>query len=264
MLVNLATPDSPPEPQLADLPPLGELKRAYDEDGFVHVPCLFSPSEISRFVNAADALLARETHGGVKHAYDASFSQVKVPASKDDTLRELTVDPRLALLAGVLSEMPRIRVYLDRILYKREGAGPTRAHVDAPFLSFDDPRALACWIALTDTNAENGALSYYVGSHHDRLTDKSRDPDGSISAHDPSLNAQLLRSVPARAGDVVFHNVHTIHLAAANITPETRRAYTIQYMPDGAAFAGETPEFVADFALAQGAPLDLPCFPRVL
>lgn len=261
---NVASPDSPPEPRLADLPPLAALKRAYDEDGFVHVPGLFSTSEISRFVQAADALVAKEAQGGVKHAYDASFSQVKLPASKDDTLRELTVDPRLALLAGVLSEMPRIRVFLDRILYKQAGGSPTKAHVDAPFLCFEDPRSLACWIALTDTTAENGALSYYVGSHRRPLTDKSLEPDGSISAHDPSLNARLLRSLPARAGDVVFHNAHTIHLAGANNTPETRRAYTIQYMPDGAAFNGITPNFFADYAPAQGAPLDMPCFPRVL
>jgi len=262
MQVNVAGPDSPPEPQLAGLPPVAALKHAYDEDGFVHVPGLFSTSEISRFVQAADALLAKEARGGVKYAYDASFSQVKLPASKDDTLRELTVDPRLALLAGLLSETPRIRVFLDRIIYKRAGAGPTKAHVDAPFLSFDDPRSLACWIALTDTTVENGALAYYVGSHHGRLTDKSREPDGSISAHDPSLNARLLRSLPARAGDVVFHNVHTIHLAGANNTPETRRAYAIQYMPDGVAFNGNTQDFFAD--CAPGAPLDMPCFPRVL
>jgi phytanoyl-CoA hydroxylase len=189
---------------------------------------------------------------------------VKLPASKDDTLRELTLDPRLALLAGVLSEMPRIRVFLDRILYKQAGGSPTKAHIDAPFLCFEDPRSLACWIALADTTAENGALAYYVGSHRRPLTDKSLEPDGTISAHDPSLNAGLLRSLPARAGDVVFHNARTIHLAGANNTPETRRAYTIQYMPDGVAFNGITPNFLADCAPAQGAPLDMPCFPRVL
>ena len=47
--------------------------------------------------------------------------------------------------------------------------------------------------------------------------------------------------VPAiiKAGSCTFHNGLTVHAAGVNMTPNTRKAMTCAYMPDGSKFNGK-------------------------
>ncbi len=54
-----------------------------------------------------------------------------------------------------------IRIWHDQVLIKRPWPNLTLWHLDTPFWSFSDRRALSIWVALDDATLENGCL-YFI------------------------------------------------------------------------------------------------------
>jgi ectoine hydroxylase-related dioxygenase (phytanoyl-CoA dioxygenase family) len=85
-------------------------------------------------------------------------------------------------------------------------------------------------VALTDATLENGCPWVVPGVH--RL--------GTLSHEVTRLGLRCLNepegaiAVPARKGDIVVFSSLTPHRTGANLTAETRKAYIVQYAPDGA------------------------------
>jgi ectoine hydroxylase-related dioxygenase (phytanoyl-CoA dioxygenase family) len=111
---------------------------------------------------------------------------------------------------------------------------------------------------------QNGALEYLVGSHHRGLARLVHlDQPDDLLRDFPALRQFPSRRVEARAGDVVFHHCHVVHRADANRTDRPRRAYSIQFMPDGALYNGWLHPFMEQYGPTAGQALDYECFPLV-
>lgn len=151
------------------------------------------------------------------------------------------LDERIGKMASQLSGADGIRIWHDQALIKRPWANPTAWHLDTPFWSFSDRRAISIWIALDDATLENGCLFFLPGSHRvtsfDRIT-IGRNMDGIFDVY-PQLKNSKTVAAPMKAGSCSFHNGLTVHGANANMTPGFRRAMTCAYMPDGNTFNGE-------------------------
>jgi phytanoyl-CoA hydroxylase len=125
-------------------------------------------------------------------------------------------------------------------LIKRPWANPTSWHLDTPFWSFSDRRALSIWVALDDATPENGCLYFIPGSYHATGFENpgiGKNMD-SIFQFYPQFIKSASVGVPMKAGSCSFHNGLTIHGAGANMTGGFRRAMTCAYMSDGATFNG--------------------------
>jgi phytanoyl-CoA hydroxylase len=157
-----------------------------------------------------------------------------------EEVKKLMFDPKIGEMAATLADVDGIRIWHDQALFKKPWANPTSWHLDTPFWSFTDRKALSIWIALDDTTLENGCLFFIPGSHKE--TDFENPGIGknmdSIFGMYPQFVTATTVAVPMKAGSCSFHNGLTIHGAHANMTAGSRRAMTCAYMPDGNVYNG--------------------------
>jgi ectoine hydroxylase-related dioxygenase (phytanoyl-CoA dioxygenase family) len=155
-------------------------------------------------------------------------------------------------MAAQLSGADGIRPWHDQALIKKPWANPTTLHLDTPYWSFSDKRALSIWIALDDATLENGCLFFLPGTHKKtnlKVAGIGKN-NGDIFKQYPELKQNKSHAAPMKAGSCSFHNGLTIHGAHANMTPGYRRAMTCAFMPDGSTFNG-TQNILSDEQMAQ-------------
>ena len=99
----------------------------------------------------------------------------------------------------------------------------------AYWIELPDKRALSCWVALDNTNVDNGCMWYIPGSHlkplrpHQQINDS-----GALQC---AANEEEGVPVPLSVGSVVIHHGATVHYSRGNNTKFRRRAFIINYRP---------------------------------
>lgn len=172
--------------------------------------------------------------------YSKVFDQMINLWQTNEKVRKLMLDPGIGAMAAALAGVDGIRIWHDQALIKKPWANPTSWHLDTPFWSFSDRRALSIWVALDDATLENGCLFFIPGSHKETSFDNpgiGKNMDAIFNNY-PSFRTSRSVAAPMKAGSCSFHNGLTIHGAHANMTPGLRRAMTCAYMPDGNTFNG--------------------------
>lgn len=168
------------------------------------------------------------------------FDQLLNLWQTNDEVKDIMLDPRIGKMVATLAGVEGIRIWHDQALIKRPWANPTSWHLDTPFWSFSDRRALSIWVALDDVTLENGCLFFIPGSHQKttfQKTEIGKNIGGIFEAY-PEFKSSASQPVVIKAGSCSFHNGLTIHGAHANMTPGFRRAMTCAYMPDGSTYNG--------------------------
>lgn len=178
----------------------------------------------------------------------------------NEQVKELMCNPKIGEMAARLAEVDSIRIWHDQALIKKPWANATSWHLDTPFWSFSDRRALSIWVALDDATLENGCLFFIPGSHKETGFENpgiGRNMDSIFSFY-PNFKGAKSVAAPMKAGSCSFHNGLTIHGAHANMTSGARRAMTCAYMPGGNVYNG-IPNILPEAYLSQlkvGDPLD--------
>lgn len=245
-----------------------EVER-YRRDGFLLMPDFLDAGELEDWRAATErgvaARLAQDD--GLSNAdsdgyYKQVFAQVSGLIRVEPRMADLLLDPRLGAIAAALSGAERVRLWNDQALLKPPWGNPTAWHLDAPYWSFDDRRALTVWVALDDATLENGCLWYLPGTHLDAGFDAFDLGSNLGGIFDTYPDWRERPSAPAvlPAGGAVWHNGLIAHGAGANMTPGSRRAMTCAYMPEGVTYNGKRDEFVYTeeqaAAMTVGQPLD--------
>lgn len=226
----------------------------YRHDGFLVIENFLSAEELEFWRTALnDAVEKRngnkmpdrkEVYGKGdaedKSYYDNVFDQLINLWVDNDKMKQIMLDERLGKMAAQLAGVQGIRIWHDQALIKKPWANPTSWHLDTPYWSFSDRRALSIWVALDDATYENGCLFFIPGSYHKTTFDNPGIGKnmGAIFTTYPEFKTAQSVAAPMRAGSCSFHNGLTIHGAHANMTPGFRRAMTCAYMPDGSIFNG--------------------------
>src|SRR5258708_3345958 len=163
------------------------------------------------------------------------FDQLLNLWQTNDKVRKLMLDERIGKMAAELSGSDGIRIWHDQALIKRPWANPTSWHLDTPFWSFSDRRALSIWVALDDVTLENGCMFFIPGSYKETTFESPQIGKNVGEIFNQYTQFKNSRSAPAviKATSFTFHNGLTIHGAHANMTSGQRRAMTCAYMPDG-------------------------------
>ena len=227
----------------------------YQRDGFIVIEDFLSEQELAEWRTALDEALVnrngnklpgrKEVYGNGDDAdksyYDNVFDQLLNRWQDNAEIRKLMLDERIGKMAAQLAEVDGIRIWHDQALIKKPWANPTSWHLDTPFWSFSDRRALSIWVALDDATLENGCLFFIPGSHKQTTFENPGIGKnmGAIFNFYPQFKSAKSVAAPMKAGSCSFHCGLTIHGAHANMTPGFRRAMTCAYMPDGNIFNGE-------------------------
>jgi len=230
---------------------------AYQQDGFIVIDDFLSPDELSFWreavMEAVEQRAGKKISGiDIKSGEDDSinkeadyfgnvFDQLINLWQTNDKVKQIMLDERIGKMAAQLSGVDGIRIWHDQTLIKRPWANATSWHLDTPFWSFSDRRALSIWVALDDATYENGCLYFIPGSYHKTTFENpgiGKNMKAIFDFYPEFITAKSI-AAPMKAGSCSFHNGLTIHGAGANMTNGFRRAMTCAYMPDGAVFNGQ-------------------------
>jgi ectoine hydroxylase-related dioxygenase (phytanoyl-CoA dioxygenase family) len=211
---------------------------AYDRDGFVVVPGLFSAGECAAYRDRQDDLrhgrLTIEGFFQQEKYGERSFNQHRY----DAVCRSWLIAPRLHRpLAQLLGEEPDA---VQTMHFFHGSEHPL--HQDQYYL----PGCIGAWIALEEVDADNGPLVVMPGSHRRRLVTPDVLPSTAGLSYDehqerhyfPAVadlaknHLATLRGVPMHTGDVLLFHGRLIHGGAkVNDAARTRHALACHYIP---------------------------------
>ena len=238
----------------------------YQTDGFIVIEDFLSTQEVESWRSALDEAVKKrggnkmpdrkEVYGkgddADKSYYDNVFAQLINLWQDNEKMRNIMLDERIGKMAAQLAGADGIRIWHDQALIKKPWANPTSFHLDTPYWSFSDRRALSIWVALDDVTYENGCLFFVPESYQKtklEIAGIGKNMDAIFGVYPEFKNT---KATPAlmKAGTCSFHNGLTIHGAHANMTPGYRRAMTCAYMPDGSTYNG-TQNILSDKQIAK-------------
>jgi phytanoyl-CoA hydroxylase len=229
---------------------------SYQQNGFLVIENFLDEQELQAWRNAVHE--AVQQRNGRKFAtsdtkvgeddginsdsdyYGKVFDQMLNLWQTNDAVKKIMLDESIGKMASQLAGWEGTRIWHDQVLIKRPWANPTSWHLDTPFWSFSDRRALSIWVALDDATLENGCLYFIPGSHLQTTFENpgiGKNMDAIFEMY-PQFKQTNSFAAPMKAGSCSFHNGLTIHGAGANMMNGFRRAMTCAYMPDGALFNG--------------------------
>jgi phytanoyl-CoA hydroxylase len=211
--------------------------RAYDEQGFFVLADAVDTTTVTALTEAIEPLdrevmdfLGTRPDGRFSIAGVDTVSIVLHPATRSAVCRDFCTSELMADLAHDLVG-PDVRLYWDQSVYKRpHGAEPVLWHQDNGYTYIEPQAYLTVWVALTDATPENGCVQVLPGIHRTGTVAHRDTPIGFECCRDPEGAV----SVPVRAGSAVVFSSLTPHATGHNTTGDVRRAYIVQFAPDGA------------------------------
>jgi ectoine hydroxylase-related dioxygenase (phytanoyl-CoA dioxygenase family) len=221
--------------------PFGTITAAqalqFDEQGYFVVEDAFDAVEIARLEAeiAPGESRVREFLQGLpdgRLSVAGVDTQTVAPhlVTQSSYLHEFCGQP---LMAGLCRDLvgPDVRLYWEQAVYKQpHSAEPVLWHQDNGYTYVEPQAYLTCWIALTDATPENGCVRVMPGVHRDGTLRHVNTPIGFECFGDEATSVMA----PVRAGSIVVFSSLTPHHTGRNLTDEVRKAYIVQYAPDGA------------------------------
>ena len=214
-----------------------EQIESFDRDGYVALRGVLDRGEIAALQHAIDEHEAR-TEEFLRGLPDGELFIAKSDAItftvhlvvRCAPARRFTRHPVMLDLAHDLVG-PDVRLYWDQAVYKKPE--PDREfpwHQDNGYAFIEPQQYLTCWVPLTAATLDNGCPWIAPRRHRSGTLTHRATPVGFQCLD------QVDDAVPVEAdpGDVVVFSSLTPHRTGPNRTDATRKAYIVQYAPDGA------------------------------
>lgn len=213
-------------------------KRQFDEQGFFILRGAFTDIELDAVEAAIDPLereneeriRAKEAgREGISSADAITFTGHIV--KKSQILKDFAAHPAIADVCHDLIG-DDVRLYWDQSVYKKSGVPQEFPwHQDNGYTFVDPQQYLTFWIPLVDVDVENGCPWIAPGMHKLGTLEHWSTPIGWKCLEDvPDAVA-----APAKRGDVIVFSSLSPHRTGPNLKAGTvRKAYILQYAPDGA------------------------------
>ncbi len=230
----------------------------YHEHGWLHIPNVFTPDEIGAMADDLDWMMAHwaeESMGWTGPWRKQYMDEQTEAASKlihlhdlqfysDAWLQGVTKPNLVRAMVALLGE--NVELHHTTLHAKPPETGhPFPMHQDWAFYKHVDNRYIDVLVHLDDTNDENGCIRFLDGSHKaGALEHITRTADGELCT--PYLPTDRYRledtvPVPAKRGDVVCFNIHTVHGSHINRTRRIRRLVRVGYRaPDNVQYEGQS------------------------
>ena len=219
-----------------------DLKKSFNEDGFVVVRDLFDSSEIKFYREVIKEAIKERKHFDERvlkdrSEYEQSFTQCQNLWEDYLDIRKLTFDQRVCKIASKLLDTEVIRLWHDQALVKESGGRETDPHHDQPYWPIKETKTITAWIPLCDVDETNGQLGFYSGSH--KIKDKkfinifSGKVDENNFLETANVSPDQINYQTMKEGDVSFHHGLTFHRAKSNISNYDRVVHTAIYFADG-------------------------------
>ena len=201
-------------------------QHALDEVGFVNLGQVLDDEHLEIIRHEYD-ILVRPEKQTLGNEVDGKFPYRAMLNFRSDPLRKILTHPDLVGLA-IDRLGPDIRFWWDQGINKSPGSGShIDWHQDNGYQRGQVPEYLTFWLALDDSDLNNGGLLVIPGSHrHGQQSHELRDVHWVI----PEVEASGAIALNAQAGDLLIFSSLLVHKTVGNhSTDRERRAWVIQY-----------------------------------
>ena len=280
---------------------IGDQERSeYKERGYWRTPKLLGEDTIAFLREEFERIFRKEYDRDI-YPFDRIYEyDLKSPELRkvnngwwlNDAIREVVQSAKLGKMIAELTEQQAIRVWHDQVVVKPGvGAGGKDFkeanvgwHQDyAHWQVASSQQMCTLWIALQDTDLQNGGMRTIVGSHkwglfRDAETFHEKDLD-ALKEKFSSQHEWIDEPCVLKAGEASVHHCFTFHGSGPNLTDDPRLSIIIHYMPGGTYYLGRIDPYQkilpgrkgnrhANVPLlgpnaGPGTPFDGPCFPQV-
>lgn len=204
------------------------LQANFEKDGFVKIS-LLNNAEIDQlkklFIDHFGADVKNSDYG------------MYITLEEDDVSLKKQLIENISAIA-----FPRVQNYfinckphLGSFLVKAPGKySYTYPHQDWTFVDSPQYCSVTIWIALVDTNKDNGTLGFIKGSHlfFDGLVGSPSPDFKTLTQGHEDIFYEYLEFISLKAGEAIAFDNRTIHGAAPNTTKENRAAVAIGVTPE--------------------------------
>ncbi|MEZ4679872.1 MAG: phytanoyl-CoA dioxygenase family protein [Caldilineaceae bacterium] len=227
----------------------------YWERGYWISPQLFDDTQIARLRQAHERLWQGEHDSEVPSQYGVRKVEPDSPSVRQQCnafwlsseIRQATTSPLLGAIGARFMNVNSVRLWHDQAVFK-PGVGPDGGHELAGNIGWHQDyghwkassttNMCTAWVALQDTDLQNGGMRTIVGSHKWGLLEESdtfghKDLDGLRErfANQSISGAWIDEPCILKAGQVSFHHALTLHGSGPNLTWEPRLCVIAHMMP---------------------------------
>ena len=215
------------------------LATRFVEDGYIVVPDLVSPDDLSRIVDDAQRFIAGDypvsnlpDNGDVLAVH---FPHWVSPVAMDMVQHDGVIGVLSQITGAHLPQWDGATKCMQSMLFfKPSGLQGQAWHQDERFIPTRDRSLVGAWIAVDDANIDNGCLWVLPGSHRTGQLWPTRD-HGKPELFDPTdesfgFDDEAAIPVEVSAGSVVFFNGYLLHRSLPNRSTRRRMALVNHYM----------------------------------
>ena len=105
-------------------------------------------------------------------------------------------------------------------------------HQDAKYIGLEPHNWVTAWVAITDSNEENGCMRMWSGSHKDNLKDHDQMfNEGNLLTRGQTINnvpKEKVKSLVLKAGQMSLHHPKVVHGSELNKSNDRRIGFVIQ------------------------------------
>ena len=105
-------------------------------------------------------------------------------------------------------------------------------HQDAKYIGFEPYNWVTAWLAITDTNEENGCMRMWPGSHKEKIKDHkdTYDKNNLLTRGQTVQNVPVEKTTPntLKAGQLSLHHPMIVHGSGPNKSKQRRIGFVIQ------------------------------------
>jgi hypothetical protein len=207
-----------------------EQVEGYHRDGFLFPIPALGASEVAYFRSCHDELDRRL--GGRPSARQKAQCHLHFRWACDLATRPAILDAVEDIVG------PNILVHSSTIFAKYAGDEKFISwHQDSHYWGLSEPRLVSAWVALSDSDPENGCLRVLPGTHLRRYPHIERPEEKNILGRGltvaEGLDEGRAVDVVLRAGEMSFHHADIVHGSNANRSPGPRVGFAIRYVATG-------------------------------
>jgi non-heme Fe2+,alpha-ketoglutarate-dependent halogenase len=108
-------------------------------------------------------------------------------------------------------------------------------HQDATYWGLSSPDVVTAWVALTPSNADNGAMCVIPGSQHEQLAHSDTFGEHNLLSRGQEIQVDVDQSksvmLSLEPGQFSLHHVLIVHGSGPNISADRRIGLAIRYIP---------------------------------
>ena len=201
-----------------------QLKQ-YEDEGFVSPIDIFSKEKAKEIRNEIE-LIEKDMPEELKKSgrYNAHLIS--------PLLDEVTHNPKI--LNAVESLIGKNILVCGTTLFIKNPheKGFVSYHQDAKYIGLEPDNWVTAWVAITDSNEENGCMKMWSGSHKDNLKDHDQMfNEGNLLTRGQTVNnvpKKNLKSLILTAGQMSLHHPKVVHGSELNKSNDRRIGFVVQ------------------------------------